>query len=270
MSEHVFEDRGIYYRIHGDDKSPRTIVLIHGLSGSSSAWIEFEKFFEHEYRVVSFDLRGHGYSRRPMHSAEYAMSAMAEDCVALLKHLQIEHPIIIGHSLGSLILFELLRSHPRLPSAVIFLSPEYDVNRRLLARIARILLKPVHVLRHVPFKHPRGRHVLYAPRYTGTGDWNVRRMIADIRATGVRSFLFATAQAFLVNATGVATTVTCPVLLVHGRRDTIFPVRNTEELMHEFPFAQSHILDNADHILVLNHAQEILPVLNQFIHDHVR
>lgn len=269
MTEHVFQERGLYYRLGGNMQARQTIVLIHGLSGSSSAWVEFEHFFAKEYRVLSFDLRGHGYSHRPRHVDEYSLATMAEDCVELMKHLNIEHPIIIGHSLGSLVLFELLKAHPSLPSRVVFLAPEYDVSRRLGPRLVRAIMWPVRLFSGIPIAHPKGRHVNYAPRFTGTGDWNVLRMYADITATGVRSFLYATYHSFSVRCEGVAETIHCPVLLIHGNRDTIFPVENTIELEKKFPHARAVILDGADHILVLNHAQEILPHIDTFLHESV-
>ncbi|MCW1930634.1 MAG: alpha/beta hydrolase [Candidatus Kerfeldbacteria bacterium] len=269
MTEHFFEERGLYYRLGGKFDAEKSIVLIHGLSGSSSAWGEFENFFSTEYRVLSFDLRGHGYSARPQKFSDYSLSHMAEDCVALMNYLNITQPIIIGHSLGSLVLFELLKAHPTLPSRVVFLAPEYNVARRVGPRIIRALMFPVRWLQHIPVRHPRGRQVTYAPRYTGTGDWNLLRMYADITATGIRSFLFATYHSFSVRCDGVAKHIQCPVLMIHGKRDTIFPVKNALELEKEFPHARAVILNNADHILVLNHAQEVLPHINTFLHEQI-
>lgn len=266
MIEHRHHALGVYYRT-GGERHRQVVVLIHGLSGSSSAWVEFEESLEQHFFVVSFDLRGHGYSHRPQEHSAYTPQAMAQECKALLDDLGVAQPYIIGHSLGSLVLFEFLRLYPQYASKIVFLSPEYDVSRRLLPRIASLFLSIVPWLELWPAAQPTGGHVVYAPRYRGTGDWNLFRMYADIRATGVRSFLYATYHAFHVRCAGVASTVTCPVLLVHGERDTIFPVVNTRELVNEFPRAEMYILPDADHILVLNHAQEILPRIHRFFTD---
>ena len=52
MTEQVFQERGMYYRIGGNPTASRTIVLIHGLSGSTSAWNEFEDLVD-DYEVKS-------------------------------------------------------------------------------------------------------------------------------------------------------------------------------------------------------------------------
>jgi len=46
MKESYFSKNNIYYRINEFQPGRPTLVFIHGLSGSSSAWLEYEKKFE--------------------------------------------------------------------------------------------------------------------------------------------------------------------------------------------------------------------------------
>lgn len=264
MIEKRFTERDIYYRIGGNPNGA-PVVFVHGLSGSSSAWKEFEKAFAQEYRVVSLDLRGHGRSQRPKHFADYAPKHFAEDIKLLLEHLNIGHPIFVGHSFGTQVLFEFLYRYPGVARGVVFLSPEWNVSRRFGPRILRALMQPLRVLEHLPLKNPKGGHVEYDPRYRGTGDWNMRRMIADVSTTGVRSFLFTTMHAFSVQYSDLLGSLSMPVLMIHGRRDTIFPVQNSERLMKILPNAQAVFLRDADHILVINHADTVIPAIAQWL-----
>lgn len=263
MIEKRFTERDIYYRIGGNPNGT-PLVFVHGLSGSSSAWKEFEVAFAQEYRVVSFDLRGHGRSQRPKRFSDYAPQYFAEDMKLLLEHLHIVRPIFVAHSFGTQVLFEFLHRYPGVARAAVFLSPEWDVSRRFGPRVVNALLRPLRVLEHLPLKDPKGGHVEYDPRYRGTGDWNMRRMIADVATTGVRSFIFTTIQAFSVQHGRLLESLTMPVLLIHGKRDTIFPVQNTETLMNVLPNAQAVFLRDADHILVLNHADTVIPSIVQW------
>ena len=59
LTERYLDNR-VYYR-HGEIKNERqTLVFIHGLLGSSSAWRPYEARFGTDYNLLFFDLRGHG------------------------------------------------------------------------------------------------------------------------------------------------------------------------------------------------------------------
>ena len=64
MKELFFVEKGIYYRINDFKPDRATLVLIHGASGSSSAWWPYEKMFENKYNMLTYDIRGHGMSKK--------------------------------------------------------------------------------------------------------------------------------------------------------------------------------------------------------------
>src|SRR5688500_10062692 len=54
-------------RIHFRDRGAgNPIVLIHGFGASLDTWRYLEDRLKNEYRIVSLDLKGHGYSERPL------------------------------------------------------------------------------------------------------------------------------------------------------------------------------------------------------------
>ncbi len=58
-----------------------------------------------------------------------------------------------------------------------------------------------------------------------------------------------------------------PVLLLHGKRDTIFSVQNSIDMAARIPKADLIVLDAADHILVLNRPREVGDALERFVHQ---
>jgi pimeloyl-ACP methyl ester carboxylesterase len=77
---------------------------------------QFE-YFQGHHRVVSVDLRGHGVSDKP--EAKYDPALFADDLAWLCRQLGVEKPIVIGHSMGGNVAFELARRHPDLPVAIV-------------------------------------------------------------------------------------------------------------------------------------------------------
>src|SRR5438132_4382661 len=76
--------------------------------------------FEHfgrDHRVVSVDLRGHGESDKPQQ--EYTPAGFADDLAWICGQLRVEKPVVVGHSMGGHVAFELARQHPDLPAAIV-------------------------------------------------------------------------------------------------------------------------------------------------------
>jgi predicted alpha/beta-fold hydrolase len=91
------------------------VVLVHG-QGSSADGNEWGKSgvfsaLAKEYRVIAFDMRGHGKSAKPRDPKLYGPE-MGMDIVRLLDHLRIQKADVVGYSLGTMVVATALASHP--------------------------------------------------------------------------------------------------------------------------------------------------------------
>ena len=87
----------LYYEDHGKDVA---LLLSHGFGASTAMWHGQVEAFQASYRLIPWDMRGHGNSDSPEDQALYSQQHTVEDMRALLYHLQIEPAVIAGHSLG--------------------------------------------------------------------------------------------------------------------------------------------------------------------------
>ena len=69
--------------------------------------------------VVALDLRGHGRSDKP--DGAYDMSVFADDVAWLCGELDLTKPVLIGHSMGGIIAFDLAARYPDLVGAIVML-----------------------------------------------------------------------------------------------------------------------------------------------------
>lgn len=89
------------------------VVLVHGFAASvqenwvKAGWIQM--LTRARRRVVAIDLRGHGASTKFHEPSDYDLSLLASDVLAIVEHLQIKKPDLIGFSLGARVVLELLR-----------------------------------------------------------------------------------------------------------------------------------------------------------------
>jgi pimeloyl-ACP methyl ester carboxylesterase len=76
------------------------VVLVHGLGGNLAGWhLTMVPELQQEYRVLTYDLRGHGRSDAP--PAGYTTGDMAQDLRGILDALSIERAALVGHSWGA-------------------------------------------------------------------------------------------------------------------------------------------------------------------------
>ena len=79
----------------GGSETP--VILVHGITETAATWEPLIERLTPRRRVIVMDLRGHGRSGT---AANYDLSEMAGDVVALASNLNIIRPHLVGHSLG--------------------------------------------------------------------------------------------------------------------------------------------------------------------------
>ena len=99
----------LFYEVAGDGPS---LLLIHGLGSSSRDWENQVGPFAEEYKVITFDLRGHGQSSKP--PGPYSVRMFAEDSAALVRALGVAPLHVVGISMGGMAAFELAVRFPNL------------------------------------------------------------------------------------------------------------------------------------------------------------
>jgi pimeloyl-ACP methyl ester carboxylesterase len=102
----------------------RTVVILHGLFGSSDNWQNIGKILGEQYKVYLVDLRNHGRSPQ---SEDFTYEAMREDVVTFMEKQQIEQPILMGHSMGGKVAMHvaLARPHSLHKLIVVDICPKY-------------------------------------------------------------------------------------------------------------------------------------------------
>tara|TARA_B100000676_G_C17903997_1_gene746213 strand:- start:124 stop:915 length:792 start_codon:yes stop_codon:yes gene_type:complete len=89
--------------------SSKTILLLHGLFGSSSNWLTVGARLADRYRVIIPDIRNHGNSPQ---SSQMSYEEMCEDIIELVDKLEISKFILLGHSMGGKIAMQIALTCP--------------------------------------------------------------------------------------------------------------------------------------------------------------
>lgn len=112
---------GSVYELSGPTDAP-VVVLVHGLGLNRHVWDDFSAQLTQRYRVLNYDLFGHGESAPPQGNPSLTM--FSEQLLGLLDELSIGRCSIVGFSLGGMINRRFAMDHPeRLRALAILNSP---------------------------------------------------------------------------------------------------------------------------------------------------
>ncbi|HEY9004792.1 alpha/beta fold hydrolase [Ohtaekwangia sp.] len=103
----------------------QTIVILHGLFGSSDNWLTQARILSNNnYRVYTVDQANHGQS---YHSESFDYITMVNDLKELLEDLKLDKPVILGHSMGGKTAMNFAVAHPDKLSKLIVvdIAPKY-------------------------------------------------------------------------------------------------------------------------------------------------
>jgi pimeloyl-ACP methyl ester carboxylesterase len=100
-------------RLHARDwgGSGQAVVLLHGLASNARIWDGVApRLTGAGLRVVALDQRGHGASDQP--ASGYDFGTLVRDLVAALAALEVERPVLVGHSWGANVALQLAADRP--------------------------------------------------------------------------------------------------------------------------------------------------------------
>ncbi len=265
VTEHFLSETGTYYKVSDLRAGWPTLVFIHGLSGSSSAWREYEQAFDHKYNLMVCDLRGHGRSKKFPHTADYLIGLLADDIEKIAARFSLGPFIIIGHSFGATVALDYISRYQSRVRAAVFLSPSFRTRnvgwmRPFMGTLDLVgkLLEPFGV------RSAAGRQLDYT-KYVRTGDWNLRRIFADVGNTTVRVYLKCLTQIYHYDGEPLLPALRIPVLIIHGKRDTMAPLRFALAAAKQIKDCRSVILPDANHIAILNNFPEVRTAIERFV-----
>lgn len=244
----------------GDDRRP-ALLLLNPLGTTLAFWDPLiDRLTEHNW-VIRFDIRGHGRSVGEV--ADYAISDLADDAVAVLDALEVPRAHVFGASLGGLVAAELAARHPdrvdRLVLAAIGLQlgPDFWWYETLARIHVGGLLSVADHIDNVFF----------------SDEW--REAFPDARKAA-REMLIATppdayaagAQAILgADLRQVAPLIRAATLVIAGAEDPVLRHHPSSDLLDVIPDSEAVQVGGARHRVVLEQPALIAEVVCEFLTD---
>ena len=239
---------------HDNHTSQSSLLLIHGFGGTPESDFAGQlPLLRQRYRVIAPHLHGYGRStQRRAYSLTFYQDDAA-DLAALLDMLGIEQTLVVGFSDGGIVGLLLAARYPRLVTALAVMGAQPTINTQNTTAIRHWLLeKPL----------PEDWQAELATLH---GDPYWRTLPA----------MYVEGQDALVAAGGVIISdqelanITCPTLIMHGKRDRIVPA-DYASILHEKIAGSEIVLFDAGHAAHLRCEQEYTATVMDFLRRHER
>lgn len=95
------------YTDNNNGKQP--IIFLSGYSGTKEEWQAQKRFFKNDYRVITLDHRNHGESATTQKNLR--ISRLSQDLFELIDELSLKQVVLVGHSMGSAVIWAYISLH---------------------------------------------------------------------------------------------------------------------------------------------------------------
>jgi 3-oxoadipate enol-lactonase len=247
----------VRYVIDGPTDAP-VVVFSNSLASDLGIWSEVAEALCGQYRVLRYDLRGHGGTGAT--PGEYSIALLGQDLLALLDALHFKKVHLVGLSIGGMIAQSVAATAPqRFLSLVLCATSSESVpaiwEQRLdIARRCGFgeLIEPTLLRWFTPETHKREPELIAS----------TRRMISETSTSG---YVGSAAALRDMNLMSLLAQITAPTLLVAGQNDESTPVAGMEAMCRAIPDARLVALPGAAHLLALERPKELIGLIGGFL-----
>jgi 3-oxoadipate enol-lactonase/4-carboxymuconolactone decarboxylase len=216
-------DTTCYYRITGRDEAP-VLMLAHSLGQDHGMWDPQIADLSEHFRVVRYDIRGHGASG--VTAGDYRIEQLASDALALADALRIDRFAFCGLSLGGMIGQWLAANAPhRVTAAVLANSSATADAARMQARREAVLSDGMTAIADMVM----GR--FFSPRLLTGRSAIVASARRTLLATDPVGYAGCCAAIRDMDLKALLSQIKIPTLIVDGTLDTSLPWRGFGEVL---------------------------------------
>ena len=246
----------LYYEVSGNEGAP-WLVLSHSLTCNARMWDPQIAAFKDRYRILNYDLRGHGQSAAP--NGPYTLDILADDVLGLMKELKIDRCKYIGLSIGGMIGQTLaLRQTKRFEKMVLADTGHTQTQETIKQWEDRIRIAQTRGMKALV---PSTMERWFTPEFRKSQSAN---MIADIiAATPLAGYIGCVQAIMKLNTTARLKEINIPVLAIAGEADP--SAGGTKFIGENVPGAKFVSIPQSAHISNVEQTGKFNQALRQFL-----
>jgi len=244
------------------------VVLVHGLGGAATNWVELVPELVERYRVLVLDLPGHGGSGRLARGS--GMSDFADAVAAVIEHEGAAPALVFGHSFGGHTALRLVHRRPELVRGLLLAAPAgIATGTRVLQAAVRVsaAVRPARLV--APFRHRFAerlwyRRALFRPWFVSDPlALSPRATVGFLDGAPANVDIATAGRAMLADDPRLdLEQVACPVVLLWGARDAQLPLDDAFEYARRLR-ARVRVVADCGHLVIGERPHACLDALEE-------
>ena len=253
------------YEAAGDPAS-QPLVFLHGIGGAARAWRGQLDFFGDRYRAIAWDMPGYGGSA-PL--PDVSIAALADALGDFLQQVGTTKPVLVGHSIGGMIVQQLLAKRPDIAGAVVlaqtspaFGKPDGDWQKEFIGARLGPLDRGETMVSLAPS--------LVRELVGDDPDISGLKLARDCMALVPEATYRATMLALMgFDLRGALKDIAVPTLVLSGSKDNNAPAPMMAKMASYIPSAKYVELEGAGHLVNLERPATFNAALDGFLRANV-
>ncbi len=255
--------------VHVRDNGPRdapALILLHGMGASLDTWEPWARALADSFRVIRFDLPGHGLTPADP-TGDYRDTRSHAILAALMDTLGVSRATLIGNSMGGRIAWSFAAERPERVDKLVLISPDGFASPGFAYDTPAEVPASMGLMRYVL---PRWMlRMTLAPAYANP------EVMTDSLASRYHDFLIAPGAREAMLARMQQTVLRDPVprlkriqaetLLLWGELDAMIPIRNAQDYLDVLPNARLVRLPGLGHLPFEEAPEPALTPLRTFL-----
>lgn len=284
----------IAYRYILSNPNYRTLLFIHGNMTSSYIWVSLIDPLQNKFNILCPDLSGFGKSS--YNEKIKGLEDYSQEIYELLAYLQIKKVVLIGLSLGGTVSLKFCAKYKEIVSAAVLIGSVgikgyYFTRKDYKKTVVEEKSPDIEVLEKDPAvatysmclqtKNQEFMQILLEKIL-----FNVGRVISNAVLKNIidEAFLqknyldslwalniYNISDSFngIVKGTNEIEKIECPVLLIHGTKDKVIPLKESVQTFHALKSKKKviEILENYGHLPHMDNAENVSKIIINFLEE---
>lgn len=239
------------------------VICVHGWGSNALNFRFLLKLLNPYFRVIAFDLKGHGESDKDDDS--YDLESFTEELSQVVDYCNNPNTILVGHSMGTSIAMNYLCQNPKNVKAAVILSGAADF-REPIPKLLPIILT---------YMDERIKNLIMEIVASFITSKETDERILDLEKEHFKRTPYYVCRRALLNTiyewkkSEDLHNIKIPVLIMTGEKDSLTSVKDSIKLRSLLPNSRLIILPNAKHDLPMAQGVEISTLIREFIEYHI-
>lgn len=252
-------DININYETHGEENK-KEVLILHGWGANIQSFAPVTKVLSRKFKVYILDLPGFGESEEP--NGGFFVKDYAEIVLEFINRLNIQNPVLIGHSFGGRIIMKLVGGMGYTPDKIIFVDSAGIKPRRGLDYYFRVYSYKLakKMINLVMPKEKATKLIEDMRNKKGSTDYN--NASENLKKTFI-NVVNEDLKHHLPN-------IKVPTLLIWGEKDMDTPLRDAKIIEKLVPDAGLVTFKDAGHYSYLENLGDFLVITTNFIEGETK